>query len=89
MKFFPLDEHVTYPAMLMDLVETDKKKGMREPAAWRTYQSILSIWGRKGVKVAKIERFKFYELARGAYAVVATGEKTPYGNIILQKGVIA
>lgn len=33
-------------------------------------------------------RFAFYERARKAYAVVATGETALYGNLILKKGVI-
>ena len=35
-----------------------------------------------------IERFKFYERANRAFAMVATGERRLYGNIILKKGVI-
>ncbi|PKO60679.1 MAG: RbsD or FucU transport [Betaproteobacteria bacterium HGW-Betaproteobacteria-18] len=35
-----------------------------------------------------VERFAFYERARGAYAIVVTGEKQPFGNFILRKGVI-
>ena len=36
----------------------------------------------------KMERFEFYERSKMAYAIVATGETTPYGNIILKKGVV-
>jgi len=39
-------------------------------------------------KIASVERFAFYELARKAYAVVATGERSFYGNLILRKGVV-
>lgn len=38
--------------------------------------------------MGKIERFQFYERAKKAYAIVATGETMQYGNIILKKGVI-
>jgi L-fucose mutarotase len=34
------------------------------------------------------ERFAFYELARSAYAVIATSERAFYGNLILRKGVV-
>ena len=40
------------------------------------------------VSIEKVERFAFYERAKKAFAVVATGETAPYGNIILKKGVI-
>jgi L-fucose mutarotase len=39
-------------------------------------------------RIAAVERFAFYELARRAYAVFATGERAFYGNLILRKGVI-
>ena len=35
-----------------------------------------------------VERFAFYERAKKAYAVVATGETAIYANIILKKGVV-
>jgi L-fucose mutarotase len=35
-----------------------------------------------------VERFAFYERARAAYAVLATGEQALYANIILTKGVV-
>jgi L-fucose mutarotase len=38
--------------------------------------------------MTEMERFAFYERARGAYAMIATGERRLYGNIILMKGVI-
>ena len=41
-----------------------------------------------GQCVEPVERFAFYERARAAYAIVVTGEKQPFGNFILRKGVI-
>ena len=35
-----------------------------------------------------IERFDFYDLARGSYAVIQTGERRFYGCFMLRKGVI-
>lgn len=35
-----------------------------------------------------IERFDFYDLAKGAYAVIQSGERRFYGCIMLRKGVI-
>ena len=34
------------------------------------------------------ERFAFYERAKKAFAVIATGEPALYANIILKKGVV-
>jgi L-fucose mutarotase len=38
--------------------------------------------------LASLERFAFYDRAEAAYAIVATGERRLYGNIILKKGVV-
>lgn len=35
-----------------------------------------------------VERFAFYDLARGAYAVIQTGERRFYGCFMFRKGVI-
>ena len=41
-----------------------------------------------GQSAEPIERYAFYDRARAAYAIVLTGEKQPFGNFILRKGVI-
>lgn len=38
--------------------------------------------------IAPLERFQFYEEARQTFAVIQTLERRPYGNFILQKGVV-
>jgi L-fucose mutarotase len=39
-------------------------------------------------KLAPVAREAFYERARAAYAIVATGERRFYGNVIITKGVL-
>ena len=39
-------------------------------------------------EIEPIERFAYYERARTAYAIVATGELRYWGNLILKKGAI-
>jgi L-fucose mutarotase len=41
-----------------------------------------------GRTIALIDRFAFYERARAAFGVIATGERRFYGNLIVRKGVI-
>ena len=41
------------------------------------------------VELRPIERFRFYDFAKSAYAIVATGETAVYANLILKKGVVA
>ena len=40
------------------------------------------------VSIGHLERFAFYERAKTAYAVIATGEEAIYANVIIKKGVI-
>jgi L-fucose mutarotase len=77
----PLDTYCDDPAVVMALTESDVKKGMRRPAIWDDYQSAAG-------HLTELERFAFYERAKKAYAVVATGEERQYGNLILVKGVV-
>lgn len=84
LKFLPLDQYVEHPACLMAVVPGDTVK----PTIWNEYESIIKKHepGFKGFEL--IERFSFYERARKAFAVVATGETAIYGNIIIKKGVV-
>ncbi|OYO29917.1 RbsD/FucU family protein [Janthinobacterium sp. PC23-8] len=44
--------------------------------------------GRERI-MGSIERFAFYDVARKAYCVIATGERRFYGCFVFKKGVIA
>ena len=82
---FPLDAYVDAPVSLMEVMPGDTV----ETPIWDTYREIVSrVGGRGASAVGQIERFRFYEEARSAYAIVATGEKALYANIMLQKGVV-
>ncbi|XP_044516207.1 fucose mutarotase [Gracilinanus agilis] len=88
LKLLPLDTYEPNSVMVMDLVDSDKAKGLQIPDVWQTYRNLLFQTGFRD-DLGKIERFAFYERAKKAFAVVATGETALYGNIILRKGVIA
>lgn len=83
----PLDTYVDRPMALMDLVPSDKQKGLQTPV-WEHYKAIAFKHQGKQISVQLVERFAFYERAKKAFAVVATGETALYGNIILKKGVL-
>ncbi|MDI3548823.1 MAG: L-fucose mutarotase [Halanaerobiales bacterium] len=84
MKFFPLDQYVEKPAALMAVVEGDSTK----PTIWEEYRSIIQKYEPDFKDFEFVERFAFYERAKKAYAIVATGESALYANIILKKGVV-
>ncbi|MBC5580741.1 hypothetical protein H8S23_04415 [Anaerofilum sp. BX8] len=52
------------------------------------YQEVIQKYEPQAAQnITLMDRFAFYDIARGSFAVVATGETEPYGCIILQKGV--
>ncbi|MBR4766529.1 MAG: fucose isomerase [Clostridia bacterium] len=78
----PLDTYVECPVALMD----NGSDGERPPI-WSEYENVVrSKEGDK--KFELVERFAFYERAKKAYCVVASGETAIYANIILKKGVV-
>jgi len=52
------------------------------------YRGVIDRFWPETPPVRRVERFKFYEQAGNAFAIVMTGEMRKYGNIILKKGVI-
>ncbi|KAM4636530.1 fucose mutarotase [Discoglossus pictus] len=87
LQLLPLDTYVTCAVTVMDLVDSDKEKGLKTPV-WDEYREVLAKVGYK-TPLKQVERFAFYEQAKKSFAVVATGETALYGNLILKKGVIA
>ena len=83
LRLFPLDPYVEAPVSLMEVVPGDPV----ETPIWDEYARIVEAH-EPGTKIGHIERFQFYETAKKAYAIVATGEGALYANIILQKGVV-
>ena len=83
----PLDTYGDEPVKLMALTEGDKGK-VKTPV-WDEIQKIVADHDERGADaVGFVERFAFYEEAKKAYAVVATGETALYGNVLLRKGVV-
>ncbi len=85
LQLFPLDTYVEKPVTLMEVVAGDTV----ETPIWDTYKEIISKYDKRGADtVENIDRFKFYDESREAYAIIATGESALYANIMLQKGVV-
>ena len=85
LQVFPLDTYVPHPVNLMELMPGDDV----ETPIWDTYKEIIRKYDDRGDQtVGHIERFAFYEQAKKAYAIIATGEKALYANVMLQKGVV-
>jgi L-fucose mutarotase len=84
LQFIPLDTYVEAPVTLMSVVPGDTVK----PVIWDTYKAIVEKHEPAAGRIQFIDRFAFYERTKKAYAVVITGEKALYANIILKKGVV-
>jgi len=80
----PLDELEPCAAFRMQVVG--------DPAAeqpiFQEFRDLLRRHEPHACELGSIERFAFYERVKRAFAVVATGERRLYGNIILKKGII-
>ena len=77
----PLDDFVDRPAAAMDA------PGER-PAIYPAFEAALARAEGRPLELEPVERFAFYDRAKAAYAVIATGERRLYANIILKKGVL-
>ena len=85
LSLLPLDTYSDPNVVLMQLMDRDV--GKVNPIIWKEYDRIANK-NDKNAKIGNIDRFAFYERAKKAYAVIATGEKAIYANVLLVKGVI-
>ncbi len=80
----PLDTFVDEACWRMEVVgEADA-----EQPIFAEFRAVIAKREGPRFKLGSLERFAFYERARRCFAIVATGERRLYGNVILQKGVI-
>ncbi len=82
LSLIPLDTYANENFMLMQTVQGDPK-----PNIWENYFHVAAK-AYDYLREGYLERFDFYERAKNAYAIIATGESAVYANIILKKGVI-
>ena len=80
---FPLDSYVQHSVHTMRVVG-DVDAVPEIVAEFRRLVASVDASAACGA----LERFAFYDRVKGAFAVVVTGERRLYGNILLTKGVI-
>ena len=81
----PLDTYTEKPVALMKLVPGETCPA---PAIWTEYREILNRHEPAHSQIQMTERFTFYERAKSAYLIIATGETAIYANVLLKKGVV-
>ena len=85
LRLIPLDEYVPHPIRLMQVVPGDDV----QTPIWSTYREIVARYDARGAEAFEaVERFAFYAQARKASVIIATSERAPYANVLLQKGVL-
>ncbi len=80
----PLDSFVPDACVRMEVVG----KPSKEQPIFDEFRALIAKHEGPNFKLHKLERYKFYERASQCFAIVATGERRLYGNVILKKGVI-
>jgi L-fucose mutarotase len=79
----PLDDFVEEAAICMQVVGS---AGQREPVM-DEMDAIIKRHDPK-MTLSSMERFAFYDRVSKGYAIIQSGERRLYGNILLKKGVI-
>ncbi len=79
----PLDTFIDDPASRMEVVDDPEQL----PAVQEEVAAVVKQHGAS--KLVGIERFRFYDLAKQSYCVIASGERRFYGCFMFTKGVVA
>lgn len=85
LQLVPLDAYVEKPVALMEVAPGDT---CPTPTIWAEYREILNKYEPEHSDIEMTERFAFYERAKKAYLIIASGETAIYANVLLKKGVV-
>lgn len=80
----PLDTFIDDAAQRMEIVGSPDEI----PTVQSEVQTAIDAAEGKSWPMVSVERFAFYDRAKEAYAVIATGERRFYGCFMFTKGVI-
>ncbi|HWK45475.1 MAG TPA: RbsD/FucU domain-containing protein [Stellaceae bacterium] len=80
----PLDSFVALPAAVMAVIGDPGSV----PPVVEEFRQVVQRSGELVSAFEVLDRHAFYERAAAAFAIVMTGERRFYGNIILTKGVV-
>ena len=83
LSLFPLDR-MQENALLMEVAKNDPV----ETPIWKEFDALCREGDEAYKNYSLIEAGEFYNRTESCYAIIATGEKALYANIILRKGVV-
>lgn len=81
---FPLDADADPAAITMQVIGDPDAV----PEAVADFAAVFTGMDHADSEIGSLERHAFYQRARGAAAIVLTGELRPYGNVLLVKGFV-
>jgi len=81
---FPLDSFIKYPVIRMQI--DDNPDELND--VHKEFNNIMHKVAGANWEMGSIERFKFYDEAKKAFAIITTNETRPFGCFILTKGVV-
>jgi len=81
----PVDNMREDPVRVMEVSEDPSST----PPIVHEFAKIASEAEGRVLRTRALPREQFYAAARAAYAIVATGERRLYGNVLVTKGVVA
>ena len=84
LSLMPLDTFIDDAAQRMEIVGNPSEI----PPVQQEVQAVIDKAEGKSWPMVGVERFRFYDVAKKAYAVIQTGERRFYGCFMLTKGVI-
>ncbi|WP_320144437.1 RbsD/FucU domain-containing protein [uncultured Cohaesibacter sp.] len=84
LELMPLDDFVEDPAYVMEVVGD----AAQTPPVVSEFQTVINDVADNPATIAAMNRFAFYERSQKAYAIIQSGERRLYGNIIVKKGVV-
>lgn len=77
----PVDDFVERP--VVGMAAPDER-----PPIYAEFDALLHQHEGRTVSMELVDRFAFYERSKQAYAIVSTGERRLYANLIIKKGVL-
>ncbi len=80
----PLDDFTPEACWRMQVVGAPEG----EQPIFAEFREIIARREGASFTLGSLERFAFYARARECFALVATGERRLYGNVLLKKGVV-
>ena len=83
LQLIPLDTFVPDPAIRMEMIDNPNEL----PEVQVQCQEAIDRAEGRHVALVGVQRHAFYDRAKLAFAIVATGEMRPYGNILIKTGI--